>query len=78
MDTLADRGWEELKNGVLLERAETEGYQLLITADQNLRYQQNLASRRIAVLVLPAASWPSTCRMWMLSWQPLTKWRKGK
>ena len=60
VDTAAERGWEELRNGVLLDRAEAEGYQLLITADQGIRYQQNLASRRIAVLVLLAASWPDT------------------
>lgn len=60
VDTAAERGWEELRNGVLLDRAEAEGYQLFITADQGIRYQQNLASRRIAVLVLLAASWPET------------------
>ena len=34
------------------------GYQLLITTDQNLRYQQNLADRRLAIMVLLSTSWP--------------------
>lgn len=60
VNTAAERGWHELRNGFLLEMADAEGYQLLITADQSLRYQQDLASRRIAGLVLRVASWPRT------------------
>lgn len=51
-------GWAKLSNGDLLDAAERAGYQLLITTDQNLRYQQNLASRQIAILVLSSTSWP--------------------
>ena len=58
--TAAERGWEALRNGALLEGAEAEGYQLLITADQSIQHQQKLAGRTIAVLVLRAASWPRT------------------
>lgn len=58
VDTAFERGWSELHNSELLERAEQDGYQLLITTDQNLRHQQNLADRQLAVLVLLAASWP--------------------
>ena len=47
-----------MHNGDLLNRAEAKGYQLLITTDQNLPYQQNLAERRLAVLVLMSTSWP--------------------
>lgn len=58
VDTAFERGWSNLQNGVLLDRAEQEGYQLLITTDQNLRHQQNIADRSLAVLVLLSTSWP--------------------
>lgn len=58
VDTAFERGWSDLYNSVLLERAEEDGYQLLITTDQNLRYQQNLADKQLAVLVLLSTSWP--------------------
>ena len=45
------RGWSGIRNGVLLQRAEAE-FDLFITSDQNIRYQQNLADRRIAILEL--------------------------
>jgi hypothetical protein len=49
--TVQGRGWGGIKNGDLLQRAETE-FDLFITADQNIRYQQNLIGRRIAILEL--------------------------
>jgi hypothetical protein len=55
--TAFEKGWSTLSNGDLLAKAEQE-FDLLITTDQNLRYQQNLAERRIAILVLPTTSWP--------------------
>ena len=58
VDTAFEMGWSDLRNGELLDRAEENGYELLITTDQQLRYQQNLASRRLAVLVLLSTSWP--------------------
>jgi predicted nuclease of predicted toxin-antitoxin system len=58
VDTAYERGWSELTNGDLLRIAEHEGYNLLITTDQNLRYQQNLANRQIAIIVLCSTSWP--------------------
>ena len=58
VDTAFERGWSKLRNGELLDRAEEEGYQLLITTDQNLRHQQNIADGRLAVLVLMSTSWP--------------------
>ena len=58
VDTAYERGWSELTNGDLLRMAEHEGYNLLITTDQNLRYQQNLANRQIAIIVLLSTSWP--------------------
>lgn len=48
----SSKGWAELTNGDLLTSAESDGFELMITADQNIRYQQNLSGRRIALLVL--------------------------
>ena len=50
-------GWAALSNGALLASAEVAGFDILITADQNLSYQQNLASRRIAIVVLTSNHW---------------------
>ncbi len=58
MDTAAERGWSDLDNGDLIDNAEQAGYDVLITTDQNLRYQQNLAGRRLAVVVLLSTAWP--------------------
>jgi len=55
--TAFELGWSGLANGDLLQQAEAR-FDLLITTDQNLRYQQNLAGRRLAILVLPTTSWP--------------------
>ena len=49
--SVQDLGWGGIKNGDLLQRAEDE-FDLFITSDQNIRYQQNLAGRRIAILEL--------------------------
>ena len=57
-DTAADNGWETLRNGELIAKAEEEGYEVLITTDQKLRYQQNLAGRRLAIIVLLKNNWP--------------------
>lgn len=51
------QGWSGLKNGALLAAAEDAGFQLFITADQELTYQQNLTGRKMAVLVLSTNSW---------------------
>lgn len=58
VDTAYERGWSELSNGELLTLAEREDYELLITTDRNLRYQQNLAEHQIAIAVLMSTSWP--------------------
>jgi hypothetical protein len=50
-------GWAEVENGQLLDVAEA-AFDVLITTDQNLRHQQNLSGRRLAILVLPTTSWP--------------------
>ena len=51
-----EAGWAELSNGELLAKAEEE-FDVLVTTDKQLRYQQNLTGRRIAIAVLPHASW---------------------
>jgi hypothetical protein len=53
--TVQQRGWMGIKNGDLLQLAESE-FDLFITSDQNIRYQQNLARRRIAILELSSNS----------------------
>lgn len=53
-----DLGWDALSNGELLKAAEDSGFQLLLTTDKNIRYQQNLAERTIAIVVLGHARWP--------------------
>ncbi len=56
--TAYERGWSTMANGALLSAAEQGGFDLIVSTDQNIRYQQNLVGRRIAVLVLPTTSWP--------------------
>ena len=55
--TAAEMGWSTLSNGELLDAADRE-FDLLVTTDQALRTEQNLSKRKIAILVLPFASWP--------------------
>lgn len=61
--TAYERGWSTLKNGELLEAAEKEGFAVLVTTDTKLKFQQNLKSRRIAVVVLSTPSWPRIQRV---------------
>jgi hypothetical protein len=56
--TVYERDWSRLKNGELLDNAEKQGFEVLVTTDSNLKYQQNLKSRRIAIVVLSTPSWP--------------------
>ena len=58
VSTAYELGWGSLKNGELLQQAESRDFEVLITTDQNLKYQQNLANRRIAIVVLSSTSWP--------------------
>ena len=51
------RGWRELTNGDLLAAAEQDGFDVLVTSDLNLRYQQNLTGRKIAVVALSTNNW---------------------
>ena len=58
VDRSAERGWELLENDELIQRAEEDGYEVIVTTDQSMRYQQNLAGRRLAIVVLMATAWP--------------------
>ena len=57
VSTAYETGWTELDNGALLRAAEA-AFDVLITTDKNLRYQQNFRGRRLAIVVLPTTSWP--------------------
>ena len=52
-----DRGWDQISNGDLLKLAEEAGFELLLTTDKNIRYQQNLTSRKISIVVLGNSTW---------------------
>jgi len=54
-----DLGWQSLDNGVLLRAAEEGGFDVLVTCDQNVPLQQNLADRKIALVVLSTNHWPT-------------------
>lgn len=50
--TVAELGWSGLKNGDLLRRADSAGFNVFLTADQNLPYQQNITGYSLALIVL--------------------------
>ncbi len=58
MSTAYELSWATLKNGELLATAESSGFEILVTTDTNLQYQQNLNQRKIAIVVLSTTSWP--------------------
>jgi predicted nuclease of predicted toxin-antitoxin system len=57
VETAYERGWARLKNGDLLDCAESNGFDVLVTTDSNMKYQQQLAGRRIAIVVLTTTDW---------------------
>ncbi len=58
IETVDDYGWARVINGELLKRAEAAGFDVVVTADQNIVYQQNLKERKIALVVLGSNIWP--------------------
>jgi hypothetical protein len=52
-------GWQGLENGALLDAAEQAGFDVLVTCDQNVGYQQNFKNRKLAVAILSTNHWPS-------------------
>ena len=63
VETAFELGWGTLQNGALIAAAESHGFDVLLTTDKNLKYQQNLAGRRLAVVVLSTTSWPRIRRV---------------
>ena len=57
-----ERGWDRLLNGELIAAAEAAGFELLLTTDKNIRYQQNLKGRKIAFVVVANQQWPTLRR----------------
>ncbi len=55
--TAREMGWAELENGELLAAAETAGFDVMLTGDKNLAYQQNLKDRKLALVVLSTNDW---------------------
>jgi len=51
-------GWDKIPNGDLLNAAEAAGFDVLLTTDKNIRYQQNLTGRMISIVVLGNSQWP--------------------
>ena len=62
VDRSAERGWELLDNGELIRKAEEDGYEVIVTTDQNIRHQQNLGRIRLGIVVLLATAWPRVQR----------------
>ena len=54
-----DRGWDTLTNGELLIETERAGFDVLLTGDKNMRYQQNLEGCKIAIVALSTPQWPA-------------------
>jgi hypothetical protein len=57
--TVVEMKWHpQLENGELLNAAEEAGFDVMVAADQNIRYQQNLADRKLSLIVLGSNIWP--------------------
>jgi len=75
ISTVQEMGWAGVQNGELLRRAE-ERFNVFITSDKNLRYQQNLLGHKLAILVLPSNQVPLVLRLvpvieaWLTTIQP--------
>ena len=55
--TASYMGWDGLKNGQLLRAAEDQGFDVLVTGDQSIAYEQNLTGRRLAIVALSSVEW---------------------
>jgi UDP-N-acetylglucosamine enolpyruvyl transferase len=58
VETAHERGWSQLENGALIVATEQAGFDVFVTTDQKLRYQQNLGGRKIAIVAILTTSWP--------------------
>jgi hypothetical protein len=75
--TAAEMGWSTLLNGVLVDAAEQAGFEAIITADQNFRFQIDISSRGIAGIVLSTNHWPTLQRGAAVILQALQQARPG-
>lgn len=57
MRTASEQGWSTLLNGELLRVAEEAGFEVFLTTDTNLRYQQNMEGRKLAIVALSRNRW---------------------
>jgi hypothetical protein len=62
VETAFKLGWSTLQNGALIAAAEAEGFEVFLLTDKNLKYQQNLGGRSLAVVVLSTTSWRESVR----------------
>jgi hypothetical protein len=53
-----EKGWSQLANGALLTAAERDGFEVFVTGDRNIRFQQTLVGRQLALVVLGTNIWP--------------------
>ena len=58
VDTANEKGWAGIANGELIRLATEQGYDILITADQNISHQQNTRQSSIGIVVLLSNRWP--------------------
>ncbi|MBK8337317.1 MAG: DUF5615 family PIN-like protein [Sterolibacteriaceae bacterium] len=58
VQTAYELGWSGLQNGELISAAEAAGFEVFVTTDRNLKYQQNLVARKLSIVVLLTTSWP--------------------
>ena len=58
VETAAERGWERLTNGDLLNAAEAQSFDILLTADKGFQHQRNVSHRHIAIVILSRGNWP--------------------
>jgi len=58
VETAYERNWSSLQNGALIAAAEAAGFEVFVTTDKNLKYQQNLTTRTLSIVVLLTTSWP--------------------
>ena len=58
VETAYERGWSTISNGKLLSAVEEAGFEVFVSADQNLRHQQNLSGRAIGIVVIGSNIWP--------------------
>jgi len=65
--TAYERDWAILANGTLLQVAEDAGFDLIITTDKGIRYQQNLAGRKLAIVILETNDWTRIRRSQILA-----------